>query len=48
MSEIFADQLLTDEEAPRREAQDMITAAPGAEGGLITLFPELHVTRYWT
>ena len=42
MSEIFADQLLTDEEAPRRETQDMITAVPGAEGGLITLFPDLR------
>ena len=30
MSEIFADPLLADEQVPRREIQDMITAAPGA------------------
>ena len=48
MSEIFADPLLADEEVPRREIQDMITAAPGAAHGLISLFQAYRrVRRRW-
>ena len=42
MSEIFAVPLLADEEVPRRETQDIITAASGAASGLIALFPDLR------
>lgn len=45
MSEIFADPLLADEQVPRREIQDMITAAPGAARGLITLFQAYRKVR---
>ena len=45
MSEIFADPLLADEQVPRREIQDMITAAPGAARGLITLFQAYRKIR---
>ena len=45
MSEIFADPLLADEQIPRREIQDMITAAPGAARGLITLFQAYRKVR---
>ena len=45
MSEIFADPLLADEEVPRREIQDMITAAPGAARGLISLFQTYRKVR---
>ena len=37
VSEIFADPLLADEQVPRREIQDMITAAPGAARGATRL-----------
>jgi len=45
MSEIFADPLLADEQVSRREIQDMITAAPGASRGLITLFQAYRKVR---
>ena len=45
MSEIFADPLLADEQVPRREIQDMITAAPGAARGLVTLFKAYRKVR---
>jgi transcriptional regulator with XRE-family HTH domain len=45
MSEIFADPLLADEQVPRREIQDMITAAPGAARGLVTLFQAYRKVR---
>ncbi len=45
MSEIFADPLLPDEQVPRREIQDMITAAPGAARGLVTLFQAYRKVR---
>ena len=45
MSEIFADPLLADEQVPRREIQDMITAAPGAARGLLTLFQAYRKVR---
>ena len=45
MSEIFADPLLADEQVPRREIQDMITVAPSAARGLVTLFQAYRKLR---
>ena len=45
IAEIFIDPLLADEEVSRREIQDMITAAPGAARGLITLFQAYRKVR---
>ncbi len=45
ISEIFADPLLAGEQVPRREIQDMITAAPTASRGLIALYQAYRKVR---
>ena len=45
ITEIFADPLLAEERVPRREIQDMITAAPGAARAIYTLFQAYRKVR---
>ena len=45
ITEIFADPLLADERVPRREIQDMITAAPSAARAIHTLFQAYRKVR---
>jgi predicted transcriptional regulator/transcriptional regulator with XRE-family HTH domain len=45
ISEIFADPLLAGDQVPRREIQDMITAAPTAARGLIALYQAYRKVR---
>ena len=45
ITEIFTDPLLADERVPRREIQDMITAAPGAARAIYTLFQAYRKVR---
>ena len=45
ITEIFTDPLLADERVPRREIQDMITAAPSAARAIYTLFQAYRKVR---
>ena len=45
IAEIFADPLLADDHVPRREIQDMITAAPTAARSLISLYQAYRKVR---
>jgi predicted transcriptional regulator/DNA-binding XRE family transcriptional regulator len=45
ISEIFSDPLLAGEQVPRREIQDMISAAPTAARGLIALYQAYRKVR---